>query len=187
MARALDATRTALEEMDKMGLLKKHGLHRPFPNDPVHIEKIGGSTAPPDTSTDGAQEATKVDGSSVTSMAAGGEAPSAGGEAAATPVASEVSGGEAMASGASGATESSASMTSSTPSSGPTVATASVENEVAKRTPMASSASTPETPSSGSSSPGVGDTSYPVSMGDPGNVEPPDAAQRYALLFDMAA
>ena len=52
---------------------------------------------------------------------------------------------------------------------------------------MTPSAPTPDVPSSGTSSPGVGDTSYPISMGNPGNVEPPDAAQRYALLFDMAA
>jgi len=188
-ARALDVTRTAIEEMDRMGLLRKYGLHRPFPNDPVHVERIGGGSSAPDTSTDGAQQAaTQVSASPATAVASseGGQQAESGGETA-TPVASEASGGEAMASGASGTAESGASMTPSTPSSGPTVATASVENEVAKRTPMTPSAPTPEMPSSGSSSPGVGDTSYPISMGDPGNVEPPDAAQRYALLFDMAA
>lgn len=182
-ARALDVSRNALEEMDSMGLLRKYGLHRPFPNDPVHVERIGGRSAPPDTSTDGAQQASQVSATPVTATASGGESTDGGGETA-TPVASTTSGGGEMTPGGG---DQPASMTPSTPSSGPTVATASVDNEVAKRTPMTPSAPTPDVPSSGTSSPGVGDTSYPISMGNPGNVEPPDAAQRYALLFDMAA
>ena len=182
-ARALDVTRNALEEMDSMGLLRKYGLHRPFPNDPVHVERIGGRSAPPDTSTDGAQQASQVSATPMTATASGGESTDGGGETA-TPVASTTSDGGEMTPGGG---DQPASMTPSTPSSGPTVATASVDNEVAKRTPMTPSAPTPDVPSSGTSSPGVGDTSYPISMGNPGNVEPPDAAQRYALLFDMAA
>jgi hypothetical protein len=182
-ARALDVTRNALEEMDSMGLLRKYGLHRPFPNDPVHVERIGGRSAPPDTSTDGAQQASQVSATPMTATASGGESTDGGGETA-TPVASTTSGGGEMTPGGG---DQPASMTPSAPSSGPTVATASVDNEVAKRTPMTPSAPTPDVPSSGTSSPGVGDTSYPISMGNPGNVEPPDAAQRYALLFDMAA
>ena len=182
-ARALDVTRGALEEMDSMGLLRKYGLHRPFPNDPVHVERIGGRSAPPDTSSDGAQQASQVSATPMTATASGGESTDGGGETA-TPVASTTSGGGEMTPGGGNQP---ASMTPSAPSSGPTVATASVDNEVAKRTPMTPSAPTPDVPSSGTSSPGVGDTSYPISMGNPGNVEPPDAAQRYALLFDMAA
>ena len=182
-ARALDVTRNALEEMDSMGLLRKYGLHRPFPNDPVHVERIGGRSAPPDTSTDGAQQASQVSATPMTATASGGESTDGGGETA-TPVASTTSGGGEMTPGGG---DQPASMTPSAPSSGPTVATASVDNEVAKRTPIIPSTPTPDVPSSGTSSPGVGDTSYPISMGNPGNVEPPDAAQRYALLFDMAA
>ena len=38
---ALDADRTALGEMDRMGILAKYGLERPFASEPWHVQPIG--------------------------------------------------------------------------------------------------------------------------------------------------
>lgn len=37
---AIDVDPATADFLDKSGLLKKYGLHRPYPNDPVHIEPI---------------------------------------------------------------------------------------------------------------------------------------------------
>ena len=79
--------------------------------------------------------------------------------------------------------------TSSTPMSGQQVAAASEENAIADRTPAPPSVTavggegtTPQGPN-----PSVGPPNYFSSPNDPGNVEPADAAERYARLFNMAA
>ena len=75
----------------------------------------------------------------------------------------------------------------SAPTDGLQVATASQENAVAERTPMAPSVVIPDTPTQGRGSPGVSAPATFNSPNDPGPVEPADAAERYAKLFNMAA
>ena len=72
---------------------------------------------------------------------------------------------------------------------GAQVAQASQENAIADRTPAAPSVTTVGGESSNpqQGDPGVGAPGYFSSPNDPGNVEPEDAAERYARLFNMAA
>ena len=74
-----------------------------------------------------------------------------------------------------------------TPASGMQVMQASQENAVAERTPsppaVAPSMSTP----AGEASPGTSVPTTQQSATDPGRVEPEDAAERYARMFNMAA
>jgi predicted DNA binding CopG/RHH family protein len=107
----------------------------------------------------------------------GGGAPSA---PAATPVSS---GGEA---GSSAPPAPAATPEASAPTMGVEVAQASVQNEVAARTPEPPSVT--EVPAQGGSgSPSMQNPVYSHSVNDPGPVEPDDAAERYAKLFNMAA
>lgn len=76
----------------------------------------------------------------------------------------------------------------STPTTGAAVASASQENAVAERTPGAASpGSSFEVATSGQASPGTETPGTFSSPNDPGSVEPPDSAERYARLFNMAA
>ena len=102
----------------------------------------------------------------------------AGAEAAA---ATPVSGGEAAPPAAPAATPEPAA-----PTTGMEVAQASVQNEVAARTPEPPTV-TDVSVESGAANPSLQNPSYSHSMNDPGPVEPADAAQRYAMLFNMAA
>jgi len=72
---------------------------------------------------------------------------------------------------------------------GPQVAQASEENAIADRTPtppnVMSAGGDTANPQQGN--PGVGAPGYYSSPNDPGDVEPADAAERYARLFNMAA
>jgi hypothetical protein len=96
----------------------------------------------------------------------------------------EMGGGELM----SGTTAPSATPTAGTmPTGGMQVMQASQENAVAERTPsppaVAPSMSTP----AGDASPGTPVPTTQQSSTDPGRVEPEDAAERYARMFNMAA
>jgi hypothetical protein len=71
---------------------------------------------------------------------------------------------------------------------GSTVAAASQENAVAERTPVAPTVTAVQTGSQTQATPGAAVTETGLqSPNDPGNVEPDDAAERYAKLFNMAA
>lgn len=100
----------------------------------------------------------------------------------AAPVASEGGGeGAAAAPSAPAATPE-----APAPTAGVEVAQASVQNEVAARTPEPPSVT--EVPAqSGSGSPSMQNPVYTHSVNDPGPVEPDDAAERYAKLFNIAA
>ena len=76
-----------------------------------------------------------------------------------------------------------------TASSGAAVESASVENAVAERTPAApSTPSVIEMQQPASSNPSTPPPTYDSSdPNDPGRVEPEDAAERYSMLFNMAA
>jgi hypothetical protein len=96
----------------------------------------------------------------------------------------EMGGGELM----SGTTAPSATPTAgAAPTGGMQVMQASQENAVAERTPsppaVAPSMSTP----AGEASPGTSVPTTQQSATDPGRVEPEDAAERYARMFNMAA
>jgi hypothetical protein len=73
-----------------------------------------------------------------------------------------------------------------TPTSGRQLLSASQDNSIASRIPSAPPAITPESTPNGQDpgSTGVGGS---MTSGDPGNVEPDDAAERYRRLFNMAA
>jgi hypothetical protein len=73
-----------------------------------------------------------------------------------------------------------------TPTSGGQLLSASQDNSIASRIPSAPPAITPESTPNGQDpgSTGVGGS---MTSGDPGNVEPDDAAERYRRLFNMAA
>ena len=185
-ANAIDISRADADAMDSMGLFAKYGLNRPFPNDPVHIQKIGGSSVAPTVEAATPQEvqATQVKSGGETTATGGtsGESDAEGG------VATPVQGPQSTATGGAtgGTSGSAATMTPSTPSSGPAALTASVGNEVAKRTPIESAPPiSPETPSAPNA--GAGDTNYTSSTSEPGNVEPADAAIRYKELFGLMA
>ena len=185
-ANAIDISRVDADTMDSMGLFAKYGLNRPFPNDPVHIQKKGGGSYAPTMGAATPQEvqATKVQsGGQTTATGPAGKSDAEGGVA--TPIQGAQStasgGGSGGTSGGGGAT-----MSPSTPSSGSAALTASVGNEVAKRSSAESAQPTsPETPSAPNS--GTGDTNYGSSTSDPGNVEPADAATRYRELFGLMA
>lgn len=87
-----------------------------------------------------------------------------------------------------GGSQSGASALASAPSSGVSVMSASQENAVAERTPIAPSVvvSTDSTPA-GVATPGAAVPNNIQDPNDPGSVEPPDSAERYARLFNMAA
>jgi hypothetical protein len=71
---------------------------------------------------------------------------------------------------------------------GAAVAGASQENAVAERTPVAPTVTAVQSGSQAQSTPGAAVTETGLqSPNDPGNVEPDDAAERYAKLFNMAA
>ncbi len=123
--------------------------------------------------------------------AAGGGGAAAGGETA-SPIASAAS----AAAPASQATPSPSAPSSppaavatpapAAPSSGVSVSRASVADEASTRV-----APTPSTPSPGGSAPSAPPQANPslpsIDPNNPGEVEPPDAAERYARLFNMAA
>jgi hypothetical protein len=67
------------------------------------------------------------------------------------------------------------------------VAQASMNNEVAARTPEPPSVTQIQNEAGGGSNPSSPTPTYSQSVNDPGNVEPADAAERYARLFNMAA
>jgi len=182
-ATAIDISRADADAMDSMGLFAKYGLNRPFPNDPVHIQKKGGTATPhvEETATPQEVQATQVKSESVTTATGpSGESDAEGG------VATPMQGEQTTATGGAGASGPAATMTPGAPSSGAAALTASVGNEVAKRTPAESAPPiSPETPSTPNA--GAGDTSYSSSTSDPGNVEPADAATRYRELFGLMA
>lgn len=102
---------------------------------------------------------------------------------AATPVAATPA--SPPASPSQGGSSPSASAVPSSPSSGAAVSRASVADEAATRTPPA-----PPTPTmqGGAAPASTPSPSLPaIDPNDPGEVEPPDAALRYARLFGMAA
>jgi hypothetical protein len=71
---------------------------------------------------------------------------------------------------------------------GAAVAGASQENAVAERTPVAPTVTAVQSGSQAQPTPGAAVTETGLqSPNDPGNVEPDDAAERYAKLFNMAA
>lgn len=70
---------------------------------------------------------------------------------------------------------------------GAAVMGASQENALAERTPMPPTVITAESTETGFATPGLQVPSTGVDPTDPGNVEPEDAAERYAKLFNMAA
>ena len=181
-ANAIDISRADADTMDSMGLFAKYGLNRPFPNDPVHIQKKGGGSSAPtmEAATPQEVQATKVQSDGQTTATGPvGESDAEGGVA--TPIQGAQSTASGGGSGGGGAT-----MSPSTPSSGSAALTASVGNEVAKRSSAESAQPTsPETPSAPNS--GTGDTNYGSSTSDPGNVEPADAATRYRELFGLMA
>lgn len=72
------------------------------------------------------------------------------------------------------------------PTSGAAVASASAADDMSTRAPGAAT-SPPAEGGGGQENPSTGVPNYPVSEGDPGPVEPEDAASRYAQLFGMAA
>lgn len=92
-----------------------------------------------------------------------------------------------------GQMESSSGATAPTPEpggsdTGSTMAAASQENAVAERTPVAPTVTAVQTGSQTQATPGAAVTETGLqSPNDPGNVEPDDAAERYAKLFNMAA
>ncbi len=182
-ATAIDISRADADAMDSMGLFAKYGLNRPFPNDPVHIQKKGGTATPhvEEPATPQEVQATQVKSESVTTATGpSGESDAEGG------VATPMQGEQTTATGGAGASGPAATMTPGAPSSGAAALTASVGNEVAKRTPAESAPPiSPETPSTPNA--GAGDTSYSSSTSDPGNVEPADAATRYRELFGLMA
>lgn len=118
-------------------------------------------------------------------QAVGTEAPTPSMSAEATPAGGSGSGGEGSDSGQ--LLNGAATAAGSAPTDGIQVATASQENAMAERTPTAPSVVIPETPATGQASPGAAVPGTPNSPDDPGPVEPPDAAERYAMLFNMAA
>jgi hypothetical protein len=71
---------------------------------------------------------------------------------------------------------------------GAAVAGASQENAVAERTPVAPTVTAVQSESQAQPTPGAAVPDSPMkSVNDPGSVEPDDAAERYAKLFNMAA
>jgi hypothetical protein len=70
---------------------------------------------------------------------------------------------------------------------GAAVMGASQENAVAERTPVQPTVVSAESSETGSPTPGLQVPSTGVDPNDPGNVEPEDAVERYAKLFNMAA
>jgi hypothetical protein len=71
---------------------------------------------------------------------------------------------------------------------GAAVAGASQENAVAERTPVPPTVTAVQSESPGQATPGAAVSGGPAqNPNDPGNVEPDDAAERYAKLFNMAA
>jgi hypothetical protein len=71
---------------------------------------------------------------------------------------------------------------------GAAVAGASQENAVAERTPVPPTVTAVQSESQAQPTPGAAVPDGPMkSVNDPGNVEPDDAAERYAKLFNMAA
>lgn len=105
----------------------------------------------------------------------------------AAPSESNVGGGEGSGSDQLLSDAGGASAQTSMPTNGLQVASASQENAMAERTPVAPSVVIPETPTVGQASPGLSAPSIFNSPDDPGPVEPADAAERYAKLFNMAA
>ena len=118
-------------------------------------------------------------------QAVGTEAPTTSMSAEPSAAGGGAGGGEG--SGSSQLTTGSASAAGSAPTDGIQVATASQENAMAERTPTAPSVVIPETPTTGQGSPGSATSATLNSPDDPGPIEPPDAAERYAMLFNMAA
>lgn len=118
-------------------------------------------------------------------QAVGTEAPTPSMSAESSAAGGGAGGGEG--SGSAQLTTGSASATGSAPTDGIQVATASQENAMAERTPAAPSVVIPETPTTGQGSPGSAMSATLNSPDDPGSIEPPDAAERYAMLFNMAA
>ena len=123
----------------------------------------------------------------------------AGGDAAAVstePVTSSMSeptateGGGSAAAVESGSTEtaSPSEMVASDTGMGQAVTSASQENAIEERIPAPVTETISDAADGGSSpNPSVGAPIYAHSPDDPGNVEPEDAAERYARLFNMAA
>jgi hypothetical protein len=71
---------------------------------------------------------------------------------------------------------------------GAAVAGASQENAMAERTPVPPTVTAVQSESPGQATPGAAVSGGPAqNPNDPGNVEPDDAAERYAKLFNMAA
>ena len=118
-------------------------------------------------------------------QAVGTEAPTPSMSAEPSAAGGGAGGGEG--SGSAQLTTDSASAAGSAPTDGIQVATASQENAMAERTPTAPSVVIPETPTMGQGSPGSAMSATLNSPDDPGPIEPPDAAERYAMLFNMAA
>ena len=118
-------------------------------------------------------------------QAVGTEAPTPSMSAEPSAAGGGAGGGEG--SGSAQLTTDSASAAGSAPTDGIQVATASQENAMAERTPTAPSVVIPETPTTGQGSPGSAMSATLNSPDDPGPIEPPDAAERYAMLFNMAA
>ena len=109
-----------------------------------------------------------------------------GGSSDATPVSGSSNSGASELSSSSGST--SVAQPLETATSGSIVNSASVDNAMAERSPAPAAAPNVIDMSSGSSNPSTPPPAYNSSNpNDPGLVEPEDAAERYARLFDMAA
>jgi hypothetical protein len=141
----------------------------------------GAAPAAPGSDGGGAGDATPV-------AAAGSGAPESGsgGAGDATPV----SGGESSAPGPVGSSDTGEVTPTTQPIdtavSGSVVSTASVDNVMAERTPAPQTSSVIDM-TADSTNPSLRAPQYNHDPNDPGNVEPDDAAERYARLFDMAA
>lgn len=136
------------------------------------------------------QQSQAGSGEAISAASMGGEGSSGGGGSDATTVSGGgVGAGSALAGAgdSGGGSSGSASPVPSTPPTGMAVAAASTENAVAERTPVPPTVVQAGDTGSTPGNPSVGAPDYFHSPDDPGPVEPADAAERYARLFNMAA
>ena len=108
-------------------------------------------------------------------------------ESDASPVASTPATAAASTTPSTEPTTPAAEMLSTPASDGAAVDGASRDNAMAERSPAPASAPNVIDMSGGSGNPSTPPPTYSSSPNDPGLVEPEDAAERYAKLFDMAA
>jgi len=159
---AADINRADADAMDKMGILARHGLHRPVRGDPVHIEYMGGGPS-------GEQIAEAMPKPQITSSST------------LTPKESSTL---STAMGPRGnLSDASAALQPNKPTKGTQLSTASTNDQVSQRsssTALQQSQSTPKT-----AAPKGKDVEGKFDSSNAGHVEPIDASKRFKDLYEL--